>query len=209
MSPAEHAARLCDGGAALIRSYVQWLASDGAGRALVRALGGLLAAIFFILMVQGTRWLMWVALVVAVVASYATGGVTEQDDEDDEPAEDDEPVDVLAEVWDAVGDDRGALLTVLRDRFSLSTTKEVRALLAEAEIEVREGVRTAHGNGPGVHRNDLPALASPLEEEPETAVGAGEDANTNANNTTLTVAEIGLGGRSVRTDAETSRRYSV
>ncbi|MFJ5802693.1 hypothetical protein [Streptomyces decoyicus] len=111
--------------------------------------------------------------------------------------EDAEPVDVLAEVWQAVGDDNGALLTGLKVPFRVPDTKAVRALLAEHEIPVREGVRTRAGNGPGVKREDLPPLPSPLGEGQGSTVGAGQDANTNANNTTLTVTPIGLGGRSV------------
>ncbi|MFE0376246.1 hypothetical protein ACFW1M_11785 [Streptomyces inhibens] len=125
----------------------------------------------------------------------------------DAEGEDAEPVDVLAEVWKAVGDDNGALLTGLTAPLRVPDTKAVRALLAEHETPVREGVRTRAGNGPGVKREDLPPLPSPIGEGSVGVVAAGESANTNANNTT--VSTIGLAGYSVRTDTEPSRRYSV
>ncbi|MBP0452394.1 hypothetical protein J5Y04_23025 [Kitasatospora sp. RG8] len=67
------------------------------------------------------------------------------------------------------------------------STKAVRALLAEAGIPVREGVRTPDGNGPGVHHQDVPALPSPsapaLAPSVVANVGPGRSANANANNT--------------------------
>ncbi|MFJ5070231.1 hypothetical protein ACIQC7_27860 [Kitasatospora sp. NPDC088556] len=66
------------------------------------------------------------------------------------------------------------------------STRAVRALLAEAGIPVREGVRTPDGNGPGVHHQDVPALPSPSQEKagaPVVAnVAARQSANANANN---------------------------
>lgn len=198
MSPAEHGTRLWDGAAALVRSYVQWLGSDGAGRALVRVLGGVLAAVFFILMMQGTRWLMWVALGVALVASYATGGAAEQDTDEDEPA-DWTPDDTLDLTRELIGEARGVLLTVLRDAIEAEApglapdTKAVRALLAEADIPVTEGVRTAEGNGPGVRADRLPPPSPTSESAPVGVVAAGEDANTNTNNAPTRI-EFGQGG---------------
>jgi hypothetical protein len=66
------------------------------------------------------------------------------------------------------------------------STKAVRALLAGADIPVRDGVRTPHGNGPGVHHQDVPPLLSPSVATPLPGVvanvGAGQSANANANN---------------------------
>ena len=99
----------------------------------------------------------------------------------DEPGEPD-PQDVIDLVRDLVGDDTGVLLTAIRQPLHAADTRAVRALLAAAGIPVRPGVRTARGNGPGVHRDDLPAPA-PLPADPSpTAVVAGEAANANANN---------------------------
>jgi len=67
------------------------------------------------------------------------------------------------------------------------STKAVRALLAEAAIPVREGVRTPDGNGPGIHHQDVPPLPSPTGAAPLPGVvanvGAGQTANANTNNT--------------------------
>ncbi|MER6396871.1 hypothetical protein ABT263_12550 [Kitasatospora sp. NPDC001603] len=63
------------------------------------------------------------------------------------------------------------------------STKAVRALLSQAGVPVREGVRTPDGNGPGVHHQDVPPLPSPSETPAVANVGPGQSANANANNT--------------------------
>ncbi|MFF2118223.1 hypothetical protein ACFVXH_12940 [Kitasatospora sp. NPDC058184] len=90
-------------------------------------------------------------------------------------------------------DSRSVLLTALAAKLAdehpswMASTKAVRTLLTAAGIPVRPGVRTPHGNGPGVHHEDVPALPSPSqvgEGVPAVAnVGAGQSANTNTNNT--------------------------
>ncbi|TJZ55601.1 hypothetical protein FCH28_09690 [Streptomyces piniterrae] len=199
MSAGDHLSRLGDGAGALARSYSQWLGADGPATGVKRLVGSVAGGAFTVMLLDGTRPLIWVAAGGGLAAAYYAGRL----DEGEQAAEDAEPVDVLAAVWKAVGDDRGALLTVLRDVFCASTTKEVRALLAEADIRVREGVRTTRGNGPGVHRDDLPPLPSPSDEGPVGVVAAGEDANTNANNTTIT--KIGQGGYSVQKGTQPAR----
>ncbi|MFF4834084.1 hypothetical protein [Streptomyces sp. NPDC001315] len=108
------------------------------------------------------------------------------DEEEGEPAEDEpsepDPQDVADLVRDLIGDDRGVLLTALRAPFHAADTRAVRELLAGASIAVRPGVRTAAGNGPGVHRDDLPAAPPPPVAPSAEVVAAGEDANTNTNN---------------------------
>lgn len=99
-------------------------------------------------------------------------------DEPDEP----DPQDVADLVRDLIGDDTGVLLTRLRPPLRAADTRAVRALLAAAGITVRPGVRTAAGNGPGVHRADVPAAPPvPATPSPE-GVAAGEAANANTNN---------------------------
>ncbi|WP_052069734.1 hypothetical protein [Streptacidiphilus albus] len=67
------------------------------------------------------------------------------------------------------------------------STKAVRALLAEAAVPTRPGVRTPDGNGPGVHHQDVPPLPSPTDTAPVPPVvanvGPAQAANANANNT--------------------------
>lgn len=100
---------------------------------------------------------------------------------EDEPTEPD-PQDVADLVRDLIGDDRGILLTALRQPLHAADTRAVRELLAAAGIDVRPGVRTRGGNGPGVHRDDLPAPVVPPADHSPSDVAAGETANTNANN---------------------------
>ncbi|MFJ8784980.1 hypothetical protein [Streptomyces sp. NPDC102476] len=100
---------------------------------------------------------------------------------DDEPATPD-PEDLLDLVRDLIGDDRGILLTALCTPLHAPSTRVVRERLAAAGIPVSAGVRTPAGNGPGVHRKDLPApspLSDPLLHN---GVAAGETANANTDN---------------------------
>lgn len=94
----------------------------------------------------------------------------ETDEAPDEPAGEPpagpDPADVVDLVRDVIGDDRGALLTALRQPLRVADTKAVKEVLAGAGIRVRPGVRTAAGNGPGVHRDDVPTT-SPAEETPD------------------------------------------
>jgi hypothetical protein len=109
-------------------------------------------------------------------------------DEPDEP----DPQDVTDLVRDLIGEDTGVLLTRLRPPLRAADTRAVRALLAAAGIPVRPGVRTAAGNGPGVHRDDVPpappAQTAPCPED----VAAGEDANTNTNNALRVHSQAGM-----------------
>lgn len=100
---------------------------------------------------------------------------------EEEPQEPD-PQDVVDLVRDLIGADRGILLTALRRPLHAPDTRAVREALTAAGIGVRPGVRTAAGNGPGVHRDDLPPLAPADDDAPVEVVAAGEAANTNTNN---------------------------
>lgn len=99
----------------------------------------------------------------------------------EEPTQPD-PQDVLDLVRDLIGRDRGILLTALRGPLRAADTKAVRELLATAGIRVREGVRTGGGNGPGIHRDDLPPLPPPPGPPLGEGVVTGQAANTNADN---------------------------
>lgn len=140
------------------------------------------------------NWVLWPGgLLLAVALRH---GRTEQDeeleDEDEElPAPD--PAD-MADIVRELGTGTGVLLTGLRDQLLEEypgqgwTTKRVRPLLAEAGVRVREGVRVSGvGNGPGVHRDDVPPpLPAATPPPPVGVVAAGQDANTNTNNVTVT-----------------------
>ncbi|MGW2933958.1 hypothetical protein ACWDA7_19385 [Streptomyces sp. NPDC001156] len=112
--------------------------------------------------------------------------------------------DVAAALWAVAGEGRHVLLTELRDELGVGDTKVVRALLGEAGVRVRSGVRTVAGNGPGVHRDDLPALPLPRSAPPESGVGAGQEPTP-----TPTTQPLGLAGVVVKDGSESSRRYRI
>ncbi|MFI1520632.1 hypothetical protein [Kitasatospora cineracea] len=60
--------------------------------------------------------------------------------------------------------------------------KAVRALLAEAGVLYRGGVRVDGVSVPGIHRDDVPPIPSPTDRTPERVVVAGQSNNNNANN---------------------------
>ncbi|MFE5681719.1 hypothetical protein [Streptomyces sp. NPDC056512] len=135
------------------------------------------------------QWIVWVLLGWCAAAwSHAPA-----EEADEEPAEDadapaeegpaePDPADVADVVRDVIGTGRGALLTALRGPLGAADTRAVRECLDGADIPVRPGVRTAGGNGPGVHRDDVPAPRPAPPDAPVGVVAAGEDANTNTNN---------------------------
>ncbi|MFD6421724.1 hypothetical protein [Streptomyces sp. NPDC060198] len=120
----------------------------------------------------------------------------EEADEEDAPAP---TADDMADIVRELGTGTGVLLTGLAAQLLEEysghgwTTKHVRALLADAGVRVREGVRVAGvGNGPGVHREDVPPPLSPAPSDPPVdAVGTGQSPNANANNVTVTRSASG------------------
>ncbi|MFD9930156.1 hypothetical protein ACFWZK_28965 [[Kitasatospora] papulosa] len=143
------------------------------------------------------RRALWVLLAAwcftAWVAGRSDGPAEEQQGKGEERQDGPDAAD-MADIVRELGTGTGVLLTRLRDQLLEEyegqgwTTKDVRALLAEAEVRVREGVRvTGAGNGPGVHRDDVPAPLSPTTPPaPVGVVAAGQGANANANNVTVT-----------------------
>ncbi|MEV0915437.1 hypothetical protein AB0I93_14350 [Streptomyces sp. NPDC049967] len=145
-------------------------------------------------------WLRWtlaaVALALALAAAHRhrtdQNNDQEPDDEDEElPAPDAAD---MADIVRELGTGTGVLLTGLRDQLLTEypgtgwTTKDVRGLLAADGVRVREGVRVSGvGNGPGVHRDDVPApLPAPTPPPSVGVVAAGQGTNTNTNNVTVT-----------------------
>ncbi|MEU0309763.1 hypothetical protein [Streptomyces cyaneofuscatus] len=145
------------------------------------------------------RWTLGAAAVLALALAAARRRAEQSEDQEPQDETDDEeprtagPAEI-ADIVNELGEGTGVLLTRIRDQLLEEypgyswTTKDVRALLAEAGVRVRDGVRvTGVGNGPGVHREDIPAPLSPAPSAaPVGVVGAGQDANTNTNNATVT-----------------------
>jgi len=123
-----------------------------------------------------------------------------------------EPVDIVAVLHQLGEGGQHVRLTQLQDATGLPDTKAVRALLDDAGIPVRAGVRAGRKNGPGVHHDDFP----PLDRAPFGRCLCRSGANANANNGPvegpgegLRVEAIGQAGTVVHTPAEASRHHRV
>jgi hypothetical protein len=160
------------------------------------------------------------ALAVVAVGKARTWAAGRRQDADEAEADEEEPVDIVAVLQQLGEGGQHVLLTRLADEAGLPDTKAARALLGEASIRVR-AVRALDGegverNGPGIHRDDIPA---PLPESGAPSGGcvcAGHAANANANNGAgegaekgLRVDHIGHAGTVVRTPADAARHHAI
>ncbi|MFI8865330.1 hypothetical protein ACIGNW_00205 [Streptomyces sp. NPDC053707] len=144
------------------------------------------------------RRALWVLLAAWCLTAWAAGRGDTASPEGEQTADEAQQLGPdaadMADIVRELGTGTGVLLTGLRDQLLEEyegrgwTTKDVRALLAEAGVRVREGVRvTGVGNGPGVHREDIPRPLSPATPPgPVGVVAAGQGANTNTNNVVVT-----------------------
>lgn len=175
------------------RGLAAWLWPGEWREAVARWVIAALAAAVAVTALVLHPWLNAVLLPGAFLVGAALRRNREQLPAEDEEEEEELPVPDPADVADIVrelGTGTGVLLTGLRDQLLEEypgqgwTTKRLRPLLAEAGVRVREGVRvTGVGNGPGVHRDDVPPpLPSPAPSPPVGVVAAGQDANANTNN---------------------------
>ncbi|MGV2914587.1 hypothetical protein [Streptomyces alfalfae] len=90
--------------------------------------------------------------------------------------------DIVRALHALVGGSSGVLHTALRDHLRYPSTRAAREALDAAHIPSRPGVRAEGGNGPGVHRMNIPPLPPSQEGAPGSGVVAGQHANNNANN---------------------------
>lgn len=141
--------------------------------------------------------------------AWAAGRRTEGEEQNEQP------VDIVTALQDLAADGRHILLTQLQAATGLPDTKAVRALLDEAGVRIRQGVRTVAGNGPGVHWDDVPPLPDPESGTPSEGCLCSSGANANANNGQpegaregLRVEAIGEAGAVVRVPSE-RRAYTV
>lgn len=153
-----------------------------------------------------------VAGVVATVGfqrarSWAAGRRTAAEEQPDEA----EPVDVVAVLQELGDGGKHVRLTQLQEAAGLPDTKAVRALLDDAEIRVRSGVRAGGKNGPGVHQDDIP----PIDATPSDGCLCRSDANTNANKGVgegpekgFRVEHTGQAGTTVYDLSETHRHHA-
>lgn len=117
-------------------------------------------------------------LATVAVGKARTWAAGRRRDVDDTEVDEQEPVDIVAVLQDLGEGGEHVRLTQLQEAAGLPDTKAVRALLDEAGIPIRPGVRTPGGNGPGVHATDIP----PIEATPSDGCWCRSGANTNANN---------------------------
>ena len=127
-----------------------------------------------------------------------------------------EPVDIGEHLRALSEGQHSVLLTQLQQRAELPDTKAVKALLKEAGIRHRGGVRTPAGNGPGVHHEDIPPAPTPSEGAPSEGCWCRSDANTNANNEPaegaregLRVQPIGQAGALITDPTDAHRHHAV
>lgn len=154
-----------------------------------------------VLLYTANRYRTWIPYGLAIACAAAWMHAPKQlaeppageDDESagEEPSEPDRK-DVVDLVRDLIGDDRGVLLTALRTPLQAADTRAVRETLHAAGIEWRKGVRTEAGNGPGVHRDDLPPLPPTEGSAPVGSLTCTNTANTNANNTLRVESREGM-----------------
>ncbi|MFD4740603.1 hypothetical protein ACFWNQ_25045 [Streptomyces virginiae] len=133
----------------------------------------------------------------------------------DEQADEEDSIDIVGALQGLAVGGAHVRLTQLAEVTGLPDTKAVRSLLGEAGIRIRDGVRAAGKNGPGVHNEDVPALPGSENGSPSGGCLCSSDANTNANNTApsdpqegLRVEPIGQSGSVIRDPSE-RRAYTV
>lgn len=149
------------------------------------------------------------ALATVAVAKARTWTAGRRQDVDETEVDEQEPVDIVA-VLQALGHGgEHVRLTQLQEAAGLPDTKTVRALLADASIRVRAGVRSGGKNGPGVHATDIP----PIDAAPSGGCLCSSDANTNTNNASgegprsgFRVEHTGQAGTTVYDLSETHHR---
>lgn len=151
------------------------------------------------------------ALAAAGVRRARTWAAGRREHAVDEQPEAEDAVDIVAALNELCAGGHHVRLTQLQELTGLPDTKAVRALLDDAGIPVRPGVRAGGKNGPGVHMADIPALAPAH----EPGCLCRSDANTNTNNGDqegpgegLRVEAIGAAGVVYRDPTETQRRHT-
>lgn len=152
------------------------------------------------------------ALAVVAVGKARTWAAGRRQDADETEPDEEEQVDIVAVLQRLGEGGQHVRLTQLQEAAGLPDTKTVRALLDEAGIPIRTGVRAGGKNGPGVHATDVPREKT----TPSERCLCRSDANANANNGDgegpekgLRVDAIGHAGAVVRTPADAARHHAV
>lgn len=149
----------------------------------------------------------------AMAVRKTRGWIAGRRGETDEQPEAEDVIDIVATLHElSPAGAANVRLTQLADAAGLLSTQTVRALLAEADIEVKDGVRAGGRNGPGVHHTAIPRSCSTSSE----GCWCWSDANTNTNNEGeegpeegLRVDAIGQAGLVIHDPTETRRRHTT
>jgi hypothetical protein len=168
------------------------------------------------------RWLLWPAALGWCTAAYRTGADPGRGEAPAAPADDESDPQhttpdetALASLLHQLADGtRGLHLTTLADELRTHypaqqwRTRDVRALLAEHGVRVRDGVRLpGTGVREGVHRDDLPPLPRATEHPAGPDETAGQDSNNNSNNSRTTRFPGGVVVVSTPDDANPHRTH--
>jgi hypothetical protein len=149
-----------------------------------------------------------VGVLVTVGWQRAAGWLKRRREDRAEPEEEEEELDVVEALQRLGRNGDNVLLTQLRKRLGAKDTKAVRKLLKAEKIRVRPGVRTPAGNGPGVHREDIPA-PPPRTAAPSVAPCSCRSATTPTPTAGITTEPIGLAGIVVKDGSEVTRQHRV
>ncbi|MFC7909051.1 hypothetical protein [Streptomyces nigra] len=123
-----------------------------------------------------------VLVTVGVQKARAWWGRRGTGDSDGEASGEAEQPDVGEALRRLVGDDKGVLLTTLRDDLKLPSTKAVKELLRAEGIPWKAG-RTREGNGPSVRREAIPPAPTPPIADPHgggCCCRSGDNDNSNS-----------------------------
>ena len=188
--------------------------SDRTAKAILLAVGALAA---------------WGILVAAPWIAYVVVGIlldrgwqkirawraVRQDDAAPEVPEVGPLLDVVAELQALGRHGNSVLLTELRDALGVADTKVVKQLLDEEGIPWKP-VRTPNGNGPGVHKDAVPAVFSPAADSHGEGCCCRSGGNGNGDNgggegagEGFRVVRIGTDGKIVYDPKETVRHHKV
>lgn len=118
------------------------------------------------------------ALAVVGVGKARALAAGRRQDADETEVDEQEPVDIVAVLQELGEGGDHVRLTQLQEATGLPDTKAVRALLEEAGIPTRAGVRAGGKNGPGIHADDIPRETA----TPSECCLCRSGANANANN---------------------------
>jgi hypothetical protein len=178
------------------------------GGCVLLVLAGITVLLLRVIVTVAPYSAYFVAGVLVTVGWQRAAGWLRRRREDRGEPEDEEELDVVEALQYLGRNGDHVLLTQLRKRLGAKDTKAVRKLLKAEKIRVRPGVRAPAGNGPGVHREDIPA-PPPRTAAPSVAPCSCRSATTPTPTAGITTEPIGLAGIVVKDGSEVTRQHRV